>query len=131
MKTPGDFKRYLQGIIDRHPQDLSIILKGLGIADEPTPDVLVLAYVRYGDALINLLAQLPESGSLGDQLKSLFEKGVSLVTASRTGSSQPAVTAPAPEQSTGTTTKKIVLIGGVAVVLLIVVFLIVKSFKQK
>lgn len=57
---PGEFHKYLLGLIGRHANDLSIILNSLGIASPPTPERLVFAYERFPIRFTQLLAELDE-----------------------------------------------------------------------
>jgi hypothetical protein len=68
--TPGEFQKYLQGLIGRHESDLSIILNSLGIASPPTPERLVYAYEKFPIRFTQLLGELNEDfmNATGDPL---------------------------------------------------------------
>jgi len=57
---PGEFHKYLLGLIGRHANDLSIILNSLGISSPPTPERLVYAYEKFPIRFTQLLAELDE-----------------------------------------------------------------------
>lgn len=135
MKTSEELGKYLQTIIERHREDLSILLRENGIDEEPTPRLLILLYEKAGDDFIHELARLGETpfeslpidhaeGTLVDRLSSFFQKAKAIVTGS---SSTPAptdtATAAAPAQ---VSTRKILVVGLVIVVTLVVIYLLVK-----
>jgi len=135
MKTSEELGKYLQTIIERHREDLSILLRENGINDEPTPRLLILLYEKAGDDFIHELARLGEEpfatlpldhaeGTLVDRLSSFFQKAKAIVTGSSAqpnpASSQAAV-AVAP-----VSTKKILLVGLAIVATLVVIYFLVK-----
>lgn len=151
FKTAKDFEKYLQGLIDRHYNDLSIILKKLGVNEDPTPQVLLSTFLTYGKTFSKYLALLPEEKATStgwEKFQDLFTKGTAIVTAG--AAAYQAVNSalnpgqgyapqgtptyvpnepppPAPEKNKDTT--KIVVIGAIVVVVLVVVFIVIKKFK--
>jgi hypothetical protein len=128
MNSPGEFGQYLQNLIDRHPQDLSIILTGLGIDAPASPYILVLAHERYGDVLTRALERLPESNFSGVNWKDLFNQGIDLITG---GNSDSAPNAPAPETDDNNkwSTSKIVLIGLATLAILVTIYIVIKKLN--
>lgn len=137
MKTSEELGKYLQTIIERHREDLSILLRENGINDEPTPRLLILLYEKAGDDFIHELARLGETpfeslpidhaeGTLVDRLSSFFQKAKAIVTGSSSGpTATDTATAAAPAQ-VSTTTRKILVVGLVIVVTLVVIYILVK-----
>lgn len=135
FNTPEEFAQYIQQqIIDRHPKDLSIVLRAYEVFEEPTPLVLLLMYQRFGDEFLqDLAAVLPEDradGFLGT-LQDIFKAGKEVVTtvkdATSSGESTPAPTDTKPKPKKWTT-KKIVLIGvGVIVLLSVIIYFVRKK----
>lgn len=151
FKTAKEFEKYLQSLIDRHYNDLSIILKKLGVYEAPTPQVLLSTFLTYGQTFSKYLALLPEENATStgwEKFQDLFTKGTAIVTAGAGAYqainsalnpnqvSQPGYVAtgiPSPEQPTPapeTSTTKIVVIGAIVVVVLIVVFIVIKKFNK-
>jgi hypothetical protein len=135
MNTAEEFGQYLQDIIDRHREDLSILLKRHGIESEPTPALLVVLYDEYGDEFIEMMEELPLENYDGPNFSELFTKGrellgkVSKVTgaiAGPGGSGTKQKDPPPPEKSK---TKKIVIIGIAIVVVLTIILIVVKRKK--
>jgi hypothetical protein len=144
FNTAEEFGQSLQKIIDRHRQDLSILLEEYGITESDlNPAFLVQLYKKNAPLVILSLAQTEgieddlshlEGESTVDKLEGLFQDGVALVSKVQTlagkisGGSTTKDPGPEPEQKSGITTKKII-IGGVIVV--IVLTLILVAIKKK
>lgn len=135
--SPEEFFETLQStIIDRHPEDLSIVLNAYGIVDvEPTPVLLLALYARHGENFLrDLAAVLPEENASGlfGKLVDLFEKGKDIVTDIKgDNKTTPAPTETATDEKKPAkkfTTKKIVVIGLVIIVVLsIVVYFVTRK----
>ncbi|MFZ1807951.1 MAG: hypothetical protein WAU36_12035 [Cyclobacteriaceae bacterium] len=148
--TPEELGQFLQNIIDRHREDLSILLKEEYNITEVTPANLLLLYEAYGDQFLLQMYALDENvfeGSILDHAEgdSLLTKAINIFNAGKTAVNdiKAAVKGPAPlspealktevaeeeEPKAGFTTKKILLIGLGVVVVLFIVSLIIKKSK--
>ncbi len=151
ISQPGEFNDYLQGLIDRHERDLSIILNSLGMPAAPTPESLIEAYRSFPIRFTQLLTELdpPETfmGFSFDQLttpgddgqtalQKLFQEGTQAVAAinaaksaidGKNSSSAPAT--PAPEDD-GKGAKKMVIIVAVVIIVLVGIFVAIKFIKK-
>lgn len=149
FREPGEFIKYLQGLIARHNSDLAIILNSLDIEGPPTPERLIYAHEKAPVRFTQLLAELGEpfmnfgpletEAQTPEAKQTFFEKvfstGKQIISAvKQTRSAAPAAPGagvpdePAPSNIN---TKKILLIGGLIVVVLVVVFIVIKSLKNK
>jgi hypothetical protein len=138
FNTPEEFGQYLQNIIDRHREDLSILLRRNNIEGEPTPLMLLTLYQLYGDEFLEMLAGLPLQKFDG-KLADIFSKGAAIVSkvgnvanavTGKSGSATTTTPAPAASTPAPSKTKKIVIGGAIIVVVLIVVLVIVKKLKK-
>jgi len=150
FKTTEDFGQYLQNLIDRHREDLSILLQKHGYGNiEPTPALLVLLFDRYGSEFVEELASIKnfegdddllhaEGANVVGKLTGIFTKGAEIVgkvqtvagkiaggKESSSSSKKPPVDPPKENK-----TKKIVITGVVVLVVLTVIFIIVKNRKK-
>lgn len=155
VKSAEEFGQYLQNFIDRHREDLSILLRSHGIEAEPTPALLVALYNEYGGEFVEALTTLnysgyedepwlghssgtttataPDKKNVFDSIANFFTKGTELI--SKVGGSKSIQTPQAPAQPGGpnqpaSSTKKIIIIGASIVVLLIIIFIIIKNRKK-
>lgn len=144
MKTSEEFGQALQQIIDRHRQDLSILLEDYGYDENITPADLVTLYNANAPLLLLTMSNLPVDRELShiegdttlDKLSNLFKKGMDLFGIARdtsnevtaTSGSAPATTAPPADQKTSKT--RIYLIVGVVVVIVLTIVLITLKRKK-
>lgn len=144
IKSTEEFGQALQQIIDRHRQDLSILLEGYGYDDNITPADLVTLYRANEPLLMVSMSNLPlddedlchfEGESTLDKLKAFFSTGMDAfrsvketadqATTSGSGDvSQPAN--PAPKTSK---TKMFIIVGVVVAIALTVILISLKRKK--
>lgn len=140
---PQEFVSYLEGLIDRHENDLSIILSHLGIANPPTPARLIYAYEKFPIRFTQLLSELEGdlsftgvniAGSAATKqtgLQKLFSAGKDIIGAFKGESASPAPAnggdEPKPKKIS---TKRIIIIGVVVIVVITVAIILIKKFKK-
>jgi len=85
------YESYLTEIIERHKNGVSLTLRQFGILKPPSPEVLILAYVRFKDRFANALDKLGIDISGGLQFadgkksfKDILQTGIELVTTGAT-----------------------------------------------
>lgn len=152
--TPEELGQFLQNIIDRHREDLSILLKEEFNMSEVTPANLLIVYDELGDRFLLWLLGLDENVFEGQLIHyaegaSILTKAIDIFNAGKTaftqiketvkGSPTPVLNAEALKNTEevnvdekpkeGFTTKKILLIGLGVIVVLFVVSLIIKKSK--
>jgi hypothetical protein len=137
FNSPEDFFEHLQTtIIDRHPQDLSIVLNAYGVSDEDaTPLTLLALFHKHGKPFLeDLAAVLPEENAEGlfPKLVNLFEKGKEIVTDLKGAKEEKPTTTATDEkkpEAKKLTTKKIIIIGVVIITFLSVIVYFVTRKK--
>lgn len=143
---------YLQSMIDRNREDLSILLRNrYGIDEPPTPQLLLALYKLHGkeflydlsiatnkpDDLVHIegyedepwlggdtTTTTKEKANVFDSLVKVFDFGVK--AASTVKSNNKTTTAPAPNAA-GSTTRKMIVIGAIVLVVLITIAIVIRK----
>lgn len=136
MKSTAEFGEYLQRLIDRHREDLSILLEDYGIDEEPTP-LLLMAMMKRDKDFVAHLANLPEDRADGNFLNTL-SKGLGLINKGKEvadvlkGKDKSTVPPPPPPPTKkGWSTKKIIGVSAAVIAALIITALIIKKVRKK
>lgn len=139
--TPEELGQHLQQLIDRHREDLSILLEGYGIEDEPTPALLMACFDRYGEAFTDELASIGEEvteslplshvegESLADKIFGYLATGTEALKAVNAagGKTASAETEAPPKAAEGPSTKNILIVSGVIIVALVTLLIIFRK----
>lgn len=128
----SEFEGYLKALVRDHKPGLLSVFGQYGIADDPTPETLVLGYYKHGDAFADAIerATSPYEKSVGTVLKDIFKVGVAALTgisaakniAENKPSDQPGPDKPKPDKILGM--PKVVFYSGAVMASLLIIYII-------
>jgi hypothetical protein len=91
--TTDDFDAWAEVILEYRPREIYKVFEKYNIAEEPTPENIMLGAVKFGDPFIDDINEIgvpPVDGELnadGDGLKSFFNKALGAVAGVATAAS--------------------------------------------